>query len=67
MWLFSSLIMVNIWTGGSVKEFSLYRTTCGANNQWCKGVNTPHQNAQCSDRLCLITDNDEKKVLCSNL
>lgn len=54
VWLLSSLIVVNMWTSSTVKHFSL-----------CQGLSVhtaTESTLECTDRLCLITENSAGKV-----
>ena len=58
--MLSSLVMINLWTPGKVKDFSLCLVgTAGGS------INSQRGNANrrgCSDRLCVITEDSTEKV-----
>ena len=51
VWLLSSLVITNIWTGGTVKDLAL-----------CQSGLTHRNGSQYTDRLCLITEGDGQVV-----
>ena len=56
VWLLSSLIMVNLWTGDAVKDLSLCQSASS-----CSGGGN-HSDFSCPDRLCLVTENTSGQV-----
>ena len=56
VWLLSSLIMVNLWTGDVVKDLTLCQSVSS-----CSGGGH-HSDSSCPDRLCLVTEDTSGQV-----
>ena len=56
VWLLSSLIMVNLWTGDVVKDLTLCQSTSS-----CSGGGR-HSDSSCPDWLCLVTEDTSGQV-----
>ena len=56
VWLLSSLIMVNLWTGDVVKDLTLCQSASS-----CSGGGH-HSGSSCPDRLCLVTEDTSGQV-----